>query len=433
MMYFVVLMEYMCKMLTEKYRPQSLEDVIQQNAIKKLDAWLSEWVPTTKHRAVLLSGPPGIGKTTVALCLAKKYNLNPIEINASDTRNAAAIRDIFVVQTANTIYIIDEVDGMSISDKGGIAELGRAIEKTRVPVICICNDRQSTQARALVKHCLDIHFESISPDLITKRLTDIARIEKLPTTHIKSIVMASAGDMRLALNSLQMQHSSHIDSELRMDAFTATQALFKRAGDLDSAEKLMFVDYELGPLIAQQYYAERETDISRVSQAADMFSIMDVYSDKIHREQAWGLLPYIPTLSAGAVRKTRGQLPHWLQFPAVLAKGSSQRAKAKYLTDIASRTKIPSRHVLRMDYFDMLRIHSLGQLAKPNCSINDVIDSMVELGLTRDDIFDVLAEMGFDSPPTIPTKTKTAFTRAYNKRFTSTTKPVSTESDEEDL
>lgn len=416
---------------TEKYRPISLDGLIKQEAIEKLNTWLKTW--GSGKRAALLSGPPGTGKTTTALCLAKQYGLESIEVNASDTRNASAIKELFLGQPAKTIYIIDEIDGMSISDKGGIAELGRAIEKTHIPVICICNDRQSKQARDLVKHCLDIHFESISSDLIIKRLTDIARIEKLPTTHIKSIAMASAGDMRLALNSLQMQQSCHIDVEIRMDAFTATQALFKRTGDLDSAERLMFVDYELGPLIAQQYYAERETDLSRVSQAADMFSIMDICSEKVHREQAWGLLPYVATLSAGAVRKTRGQLPHWLQFPAVLAKGSSQRAKARHLTDIAARAKISSGGVLRMDYFDMLRICSLGELAKPDCSIMDTIDSVLELGLTRDDMFDVLGEMGFGSGFAIPTKTKTAFTRAYNKRFSSVAKAASCESEEEDL
>lgn len=400
-------------MFTEKYRPVALKDLIQQESVGKLDAWLGKW--PAGARAALLHGPPGIGKTTTALCLAKKYGLRPIEINASDTRNAAAIKELFAVQIAGTIYIVDEIDGMSVSDRGGVVELNKAIEKTHVPIICICNDRQSKQARAIARSCLDLRFDPLAVDQIIRRLTEIARTERLPIANIKSCAAAAAGDMRLALNSLQMGATCSVDANLRLDAFTAIQALFKRTGDLDSAEILVSVDYELTPLLAQQYYAERETSLDHVVQAADRFSHIDMCSAKIHSEQAWGLLPYVTVLTAGTIRGTKSVLPHWIQFPTVLAKGSSARAKYRALTDIARRTGVADTTVLRLDYFDMLRTATLGQFAHK--SVPELVEIVSEMGLTRDDLFEVLAEIGFNPAPAIATKTKTAFTRAYNKHF----------------
>lgn len=420
------------RMFAEKYRPALLKDLIQQESVSKLDTWLAKW--PAGARAALLHGPPGTGKTTTALCLAKKYGLRPIEINASDTRNAAAIKELFTVQTAGTIYIVDEIDGMSSSDRGGAAELNKAIEKTHVPIICICNDRQSKQACTIARSCLDLRFDPLGTDQIMHRLTEIARAERLPTTKIKEIAISAAGDMRLALNALQMGATCTVDTNLRLDAFTATQMLFKRTGDLDSAERLVSVDYELGPLLAQQYYAERETSLDRVVEAADRFSHIDMCTAKIRGEQAWGLLPHVTVLTAGTVRGTRSVLPHWIQFPAVLAKGSSARAKYRALTDIARRTGAVGATALRLDYFDMLRTTTLGQFAHK--SVPELIEIVNEIGLTRDDLFEVLAEMGFNPAPAIATKTKTAFTRAYNKQFSSvavaTVTPAEAPSDEDD-
>lgn len=54
---------------------------------------------------------------------------------------------------------MDEVDGMSSGDQGGIAELIQLIKKTRVPIICVCNDRSHPKVRSLAGHCLDLHIK----------------------------------------------------------------------------------------------------------------------------------------------------------------------------------------------------------------------------------------------------------------------------------
>ena len=53
---------------------------------------------------------------------------------------------------------MDEVDGMSGSDRGGVAKLIQLIKTTKTPIICICNDRQSTKIRSLRNYCLELVF-----------------------------------------------------------------------------------------------------------------------------------------------------------------------------------------------------------------------------------------------------------------------------------
>lgn len=103
------------------------------------------------YRAVMITGPPGIGKTTSAHLCAMREGFTPIELNASDARskklvesgmnisnlsldgwiggndatNAAGVRI-----TDKTCLIMDEVDGMSAGDRGGVGALNALIKKT---------------------------------------------------------------------------------------------------------------------------------------------------------------------------------------------------------------------------------------------------------------------------------------------------------------
>jgi replication factor C subunit 1 len=68
------------------------------------------------------------------------------------------------------LIIMDEVDGMSSGDRGGISAIINMIKSTKVPIICICNDRSSEKIRSLAAHCLDIKFHKPNKIMVVKRL-----------------------------------------------------------------------------------------------------------------------------------------------------------------------------------------------------------------------------------------------------------------------
>lgn len=53
---------------------------------------------------------------------------------------------------------MDEVDGMSAGDRGGVADLIASIKISKIPIICICNDRYSQKLKSLVSHCLVLSY-----------------------------------------------------------------------------------------------------------------------------------------------------------------------------------------------------------------------------------------------------------------------------------
>lgn len=56
------------------------------------------------------------------------------------------------------VLIMDEVDGMSAGDRGGVADLIANIKISKIPIICICNDRYSQKLKSLVNYCLMLNF-----------------------------------------------------------------------------------------------------------------------------------------------------------------------------------------------------------------------------------------------------------------------------------
>ena len=77
-------------MWSEKYRPQNISDMIgNEEARAALVEWFGKWKKGTKP--ILLVGPPGIGKTTIANLAAKQFNYDMIGLNASDVRSKSCI------------------------------------------------------------------------------------------------------------------------------------------------------------------------------------------------------------------------------------------------------------------------------------------------------------------------------------------------------
>ena len=204
----------------EKYRPQSLEDIVSQNiAIKNI----KEFVKSGDMPHMIFTGPAGTGKTSTALIIAKNllkndnYYRNLLELNASDTVRMEYVRDVIkdfvnqemVISENNLkIVILDEADNIP----GQVQQaLRRIIEITssRVKFILLCNYLDKI-IDPIISRCAVFRFVDLTKEKVVERLQYIAQREnlKIPkkdeSKFFDTLFFISGGDLRKAINTFQM-------------------------------------------------------------------------------------------------------------------------------------------------------------------------------------------------------------------------------------
>jgi replication factor C subunit 1 len=421
-----------------------------------------------------------------------------LEFNASDVRSKKAMKDHFGdITGSNTIeftiakkngkqparkkrcIIMDEVDGMGAGDRSGMAELISMIKNTHVPIICICNDRQSQKIRSLVPYCMDLRYRRPVKTVIARRAIAIAAQEGMTVemNAAEAIAESCGNDVRQVLNALQMwssnnksssnitykslkdrENSINKDAILRVSLFDAARVILEGRKGLSGADAkaqrdhffkrndAFFVDYNFVGLLVQQSYlkimtpqfndAKRTNDSSKVddvlermSKAADSMSDFALAEGGIRgANMNWGLLPLTAVLAVKtgyhAGGETGGFLPGFPEFSAWLGKNSSQGRKTRILHELQHHVnyKISGGNVeMRLSYLPVFRDRFLSLLtSKEENAAEEAIELMDEYGFDRDDIFENLDEFKMDpkadSFAKIDSKAKAAFTRAYNAR-----------------
>lgn len=233
-------------MLVDKHKPTSYKQIIGQQGdrsnVHKLMNWLRNWHKNAKdppkkrpvfggaddgssYKAVLLSGPPGIGKTTSATLVCKELGFEYKELNASDQRSKKSMAEEVATLLTNKVLtsffdrnkksdldvkhclIMDEVDGMAGNeDRGGIAELIQLIKKTKVPIICICNDRFSQKMRSLTNYCYDLRFYKPQLQQIKAAMLSVCCKEKIQIDPkvLEEIIVSTNSDIRQCLHYLSV-------------------------------------------------------------------------------------------------------------------------------------------------------------------------------------------------------------------------------------
>lgn len=430
----------------DRFAPRCLGDVVGHAAQKTdLVAWLRAWPPAAgAPRGVLVTGPPGIGKTTTVHCAARECGYTIVECNASDERSAAAIRTRLETATASasydrpTLVVMDEVDGMGAGDRGGIGELARILKITTLPIVCIANDRGTPKLRPLTTCCIDMRFHRPTKTQIAKWLAaTLPPTPRRSQADLELLCERSGNDIRAILNALQFASAAATapaavatagdkDALHRVDAFSATGTLFRgdRAGSLNDRVQLAFVDHSMVPLMVGEAYAaaaqKSMQGMERCVAAGEQMELYDILDTRIHRGQHWGLLPAAMTAVVTAAATADGPAPFQI-FPQWLGKQSKRLKHRRWLRDLSARTQWTREDTL--DTLPLLR----ARLFAPGRSAEAIVDDLLALRLTRDDMMETLVETAFSDDKTcdrLDTKTKGAVSREWKKRTATAATPA---------
>ena len=421
----------------DKYRPQRLVEVIgHKSEIQELTKWLAGWNPSGP-RGALLTGPPGIGKTTLVHLLAKEAGYAVTEYNASDTRSVAALRGQFALgmrRLRREVIVMDEVDGLC--ERGGVAELATILRTTTTPIFCIANER-GPKLTPLTRVCLEVRLRRPMASTIASAMERVVKAEGLSVSRseLDRMVEKSGNDIRAVLNQLAFYKSGlgsgggvgcgEKDALHRLDAFSATQRLFASKGmPWEAAEEFVYVDYHMVPLMVQEAYVSAgQSDMETIATAAETLSFQDGIQRVVGRQQEWSLLPHIVASSVSVAKRVPGNAPFQL-FPQVLGKMSKQRKQLRWMEDLTRRVGGGCRvSEMRLGQADVLRTVLVSRLQGGSPDIKGVIQTMEEMRMTREDMMEVLDAVLFGGV-VIPTKVKTAFTREWKKSHSAEVKRV---------
>nr|CAG4641095.1 EOG090X0AVC [Eulimnadia texana] len=478
----------------EKYKPTSLKQIIGQQGdrsnMRKLSHWLQHWYenhsgtkklsrpsPWAKDdngaffKAALLSGPPGIGKTTTAHLVSKELGYDVVEMNASDTRSKRLLQEHVsellssqslasyahgssTMNGKKRVLIMDEVDGMAGNeDRGGVQELIALIKKAKIPIVCICNDRSHPKMRSLVNYCFDLRFSKPRLEQIRGAMLSICYKEgiKIKPEALDEIILGANQDVRQVLSHLSVLsakektltseqakvEAAKSKKDFKLGPWDVVRKVFSaeehKNMSLQDKSNLFFQDYSFGPLFVQENYllvqphaaqGDRFKTMDLISKTAESISQTDLIERTIRSQNAWSLLPAEAVFASVVPGELmEGHFTGQIAFPAWFGKNSRQGKMDRLLQELHLHMRLrisASKRALNMDYLPYIINGIVGPLRHEGTEgAEKSVKVMENYDLLREDL-DSLLEVGQwpekpDLMAGIDGKVKAAFTRLYNK------------------
>lgn len=295
---------------TEKYKPIYFADIRgQEEAVIKIKEFIKNF--PLKKRAIILHGPPGTGKTSLAYVLAKEINSEIFELNASDLRNKPQLKETLkpaIKQQSllkkGKIILIDEVDGIAGEDRGGVQELVELIEFSEYPIILTANDAWIKKLSPLRKKCLIVELKNLDYKIIKDVLIKILRKEEKFIDHkiLTEISVKTRGDLRAAINDVQTISMLSSKEQIKIlfdernkeeNIFDALKKIFKLKATNDSLKVLDSVDMPINEIIL---WIEKNIPIEyknqELAKAYELLSETDIFNGRIYKQQYWRFLVY---------------------------------------------------------------------------------------------------------------------------------------------
>jgi replication factor C large subunit len=333
-------------MYAETYRPRKLAEIVgQPAALKELLSWFNTW-PQQK-KAIILYGRAGVGKTSAVIALAKEFDADLIELNASDQRNRDIIlRIVGNAATSSTldgsrkIILLDEADNVyGREDKGGNQAISKIIDITQNPIVLIANEYWEIPPGIRNKSKM-IEFRTLVPASVVKVLRRIAEEEDLHLSDdvLQKIAKESHGDLRAAINDLESLTGDEYTNvrDTRQSIFQALSSLFRNQS-ADVRKEFWNVDQE--PRETLLWVAENMPLVYAPEDAARAYyylSRADIFLGRVMRRQYYKLWAYAMDLMTSGVSVSRTERYHFQRYKspslfAALARSKKDREMRKLI------------------------------------------------------------------------------------------------------
>lgn len=326
---------------TEKYRPTTLDNIVgNTEQIQIIRDWFVKFKQgdTSIKQAILLTGCPGTSKTSVAHAILNEFKYDVIEYNASDVRNKKMVEE-HLERLINTDpvdqrfrdnfrpigIIMDEVDGMSSGDKGGMTQLINLINQTNKldcvknnikrkipPIICICNIGYDKTINELKKHCLQVKFNKPTIDELCQVITIVITKEGIQITDLakKLIAERAQGDFRrlmillqnLTINKKQIDTDDIYDNNIivskniDLNVYEITRLIFENNTTQDILN-YYDTDKNLLPMMVHENYiseidcqsTNNNNKLINIKKCTDAIVNGDMIEKMMYNNQSWYL------------------------------------------------------------------------------------------------------------------------------------------------
>lgn len=395
----------------DKYKPTCLDDIFgNKENILKIKLWLDNFKKKNDgtKMGLFISGPPGIGKTSLSHLILSEYGYEVIEYNASDVRSQKSVKEnlnkvlnstnISIMKgnyLKNIAVIMDEVDGMSSGDRGGVSELvtiinpnkgKRKINKTDInytnPIICISNNNTDKKLADLRKNCQEIIFTKPTQSDIMNFAKKIIEKENINIEESALILLVnySQNDFRRITYLLQDIHNTFFQKEIKLEdidelinffskkkvdlsLFDATKKLFTSYKNLNETLILYESDRSLVSMMVHENFIlnipqkEIGNQLQIIYYVYHYMSLGDIVDRIIYNNQTWYLQDFngvikcsYPSYKFNNSFLKSSKIIKNIKFTSILSKSAIQFSNFKCIISIKNKLKINKKYLYYLTY-----------------------------------------------------------------------------------
>lgn len=442
--------------LIEKFKPKRSGDCIgNKDSIQAIRNWIDRIKRGEPAKKILLiSGPAGTGKTLISHLVLRETGFWPIEFNSGHTRNKKAVNDVvreclesrgFAILQPGCIgnaIIMDEIDGMTSGDTGGLKELVRIVNpskgKTGIsrkereeskniilpPIICICNQRYNSKINELAQESEEVCFTRIPESELHSLIQTVVDSEKrfrFTKDDIQKIVQSSDGDIRRMFQLLELLRQPSEGRKIRIKKIDeilesaqkdsekiihqATKSLFEDPSDFESALLDYHLDSSLIPMMIHEHYTDYYSP-ELVSEASDCIGMI-CQGDRIHQmifeNQHWDLYD------------THGMISSVIPGKMTRIKGNGKKfEKLERFTRALGRISLGYSHkgdfndkliqsgffdINNTNYYYLMKEYYACILSQPDSDTEKIVRQMHDSGIYPEFIYTLIKDCSVGSEP----------------------------------